>query len=403
MELLTPTGLRPAMGLRKPTLRLGLGAAVLGLTSVALVPSGSFASASTTNARAGSATTVASPFNTDLKGICPSTIVVQTNWWPEPDHGFLYELIGANGTINSQNDTYTGPLGSTGVNLEIKAGGPAVGYQTVTSQLYVNNSILLGLVGTDEAIENSAHQPTVAVFGEYEKNPTVFFWGNPSWSFSSVAAIGKSKDTVLLYSGETMTDVFLGKGWFNQAQLNTSYDGGPAQFVAANGNVISQGFATYEPYFYEHELKQWDKPVKVLLVGNSYPTYENALAARPSVLTQYHACLTKLVPLFQKALIDYVNNPTTVDQVLVKFINALDAKGFVLTDASGAAAVQVMKADGIVSNGPDGVIGSFQTSRVQGLINQLSPIFAKQGKAVKVGLVPSDIATNEFLEPSLHL
>lgn len=403
MKFLTSTGLRPTKGLRKPTLRVGLGAAVLGLTSVALSPSGSYASPISTRALAGSATTQASPFTTDLKGICPSTIIVQTNWWPEPDHGFLYELIGANGTISSQNDTYTGPLGATGVNLEIKAGGPAVGYQTVTSQLYVNNSILLGMVGTDEAIENSAHQPTTAVFGEYEKNPTVFFWGNPSWNFNSVAAIGKSKDTVLLYSGETMTDVFLGKGWFNQAQLNTSYDGGPAQFVAANGNVISQGFATYEPYFYEHELKQWDKPVKVLLVGNAYPTYENALAARPSVLAEYHACLAKLVPLFQQALIDYVHNPTTVDQVLVKFINALDAKGFLLTVGSGAAAVQVMKADGIVANGPDGVLGSFQASRVQGLINSLSPIFAKQGKPVKVGLVPSDIATNEFLDPQLHL
>jgi len=380
--------------------RAGLGVVVLGLTSV---PVFSLASASSTYAATAAATTAASPFTTDLKGICPSTIVVQTNWWPEPDHGFLYELIGANGTINSQNDTYTGPLGGTGVNLEIRAGGPAVGYQTVTEQLYTNDSILLGLVATDESIQNSAKQPTVAIFGEYEKNPTIFFWGNPSWNFNSVAAIGKSHHTVLLYSGETITDVFLGKGWFNQAQLNTSYDGGPAQFVAANGNVISQGFATYEPYFYQHELKEWDKPVKVLVVGNSYPVYMNALAARPTVLSQYHACLTKLVPLFQQALIDYVTDPVTADRALVRFVDALDAKGFVLTDASTAAAVQVMKADGIVANGTDGVIGSFDTSRLQGLITELAPIFAKQGKPVKAGLVPSDLATNEFLDPHLHL
>ena len=48
---------------------------------------------------AGAGTTAAAA--TSLAGVCPETIVVQSNWWPEPDHGLFYELIGADGTIDA--------------------------------------------------------------------------------------------------------------------------------------------------------------------------------------------------------------------------------------------------------------------------------------------------------------
>src|SRR6059058_1135184 len=93
-----------------------------------------------------------------LKGVCPDTVVFQTNWWPEPDHGFLYQMVGPNGTIDTNKNTYSGPIGNTGVNAEIRAGGPAIGFQQVTAQEYSDDSILLGMVGTDEQIGNSANQ-----------------------------------------------------------------------------------------------------------------------------------------------------------------------------------------------------------------------------------------------------
>src|SRR5437868_3606260 len=112
-----------------------------------------------------------------LKGVCPDNVVFQTNWWPEPDHGFLYQLIGPNGRIDTNKNTYSGPLGTTGVNAEIRAGGPAIGFQLVAAQMYQDDSILLGMMGTDEQIGSSANQPTRAVFAWYEKNPQIFFWG----------------------------------------------------------------------------------------------------------------------------------------------------------------------------------------------------------------------------------
>src|SRR5919198_2629390 len=204
--------------------------------------------------------------STSLKGTCPDTIVVQTNWWPEPDHGFLYQLVGPNGTIDTNKNTYSGPLGSTDVNVEIRAGGPAIGFQLVTAHMHQDDNILLGMLGTDEQIGSSANQPTIAVFAWYAKNPQIFFWGNPDWNFASSAEIGRSGATVLAFSGAPFVDVLEGKGQLNKSQVDNSYTGDPARFVAADGNIVSQGFVTAEPYIYEHEVQGWMKPVKFLLL-----------------------------------------------------------------------------------------------------------------------------------------
>ena len=42
-------------------------------------------------------------------------------------------------------------------------------------------------------------------------------------------------------------------------------------------------------------------------------------------------------------------------------------------------------------------------ARVQQLIGILAPIYAKQGKQTLSGLTPSDIVTNEFIDPSISL
>ena len=56
-------------------------------------------------------------------GCAPTTVVFQTNWWPQPDHALAYQLIGPDGEVDTSTNSYSGPLGSTGVDLEIRAGG----------------------------------------------------------------------------------------------------------------------------------------------------------------------------------------------------------------------------------------------------------------------------------------
>jgi hypothetical protein len=340
--------------------------------------------------------------NTSLKGICPDNIVMQTNWWPEPDHGLMYQLIGPNGTIDTNKNAYIGPLGTTGVNLEVRAGGPAIGFQTVTAQEYQDDSILLGMGGTDEQISTSADQPTIAVMAWYAKNPQIFFWGNPDWNFANVSDIGKNGATVLAFSAAAYLDVLEGRGALNKNQVDTSYTGDPSRFVAADGNIVSQGFVTAEPYIYENEVNGWKKPVKFLLLDKEVPIYQDTLVIRADKLDANRACLQKLIPMLQRAAIDYVKNPVPIDTMLVDYTSKI--KGGTQISLPGAAdAVQKMVSLGIVANGTDGVYGSYDTALVQQLINDYGPVFTAKGKAPKADLKPSDLFTNEFLDKSIKL
>jgi hypothetical protein len=390
-----------------PNRRLTLTASIVVIAAMtAACSSSKTKTTATPTTAASSATTAGSTtpgqYSTNLKGICPDNVVVQTNWWPEPDHGFLYQLIGPNGKADTGKNAYSGPLGQTGVNLEIRAGGPAVGFQTVTSQLYSDDSIELGMVATDESIQNSASHPTTAVLAWYEKNPQIFFWGNPAWDFKSVADIGKSSATVLAFSPATYLDVFEAQGLLKKSQVDTSYTGDPSRFVTASGNIVSQGFVTAEPYAYEHSIPAWSKPVKYLLVDPEFPVYQNAMAIRSDKLQAQGPCLQKLIPLMQQAAIDYVHSPDAVNAAIFSFAQKL--KGGIQVSLEGSkAAVQLMLSAGIVGNGTDGVFGSFDNSRLQDFIGKLTPIFASKNQPLKNGLQPSDIATNQFLNKGAHL
>lgn len=341
-------------------------------------------------------------YTTSLKGVCPDTVVIQTNWWPEPDHGGTYELIGPGGTIDASKNSYTGPLGKTGVNLQIRAGGPATGFQQVSSLLYQDDSILLGYVGTDEAIQNSVKAPTVALFATYDKNPQIFMWGNPSWNFKSVSDIGKSNAKVLAFDGATYLSLFEQEGLLKKSQVDTSYNGAPARFVTSDGNVVQQGFATNEPYAYENETRGWNKPVKFLLV-NEYPVYQSAVSIRADKLAANAACLTKLIPLFQRAQIDYLKDPVPVNNELLKIVGTYKTSGFALSAGGNGAAVNEIKKLQLVANGPNNTLGAFDSTRVQTLIDKLTPVFAAQHAKLKPGLKPDDIVTNKFLDPSIGI
>ena len=347
-------------------------------------------------------TAKASVYDTPLKGVCPDKVVVQTNWFPEPDHGYTYELIGPGGTADPAKLTYAGPLKNTGVTLEVRAGGPAIGFQQVSAVLAQDDSILLGYVGTDEAIQNSQTAPTIAVFANYDKNPQAWVWGNPEWNFKSTAEIGAAGVKVLAFEGSTYLDVFTNAGLLKESQIDTSYQGGPSRFVAEGGNVVQQAFVTSEPYAYENEVKEWGKPVKFLLV-EEFNVYQSALSIRADKLDANRACLEKLIPIFQQALVDYSANPGPVNDAIVKYVASLEGGGFVMTAGQAADSSKKQLELNLVSNGTNKTIGDFDDARVAKLIADIVPVFAGQNKPLKANLAPKDIVTNEFLDETIGL
>jgi hypothetical protein len=381
--------------------------AALAITATAC-SSGSSSSVSSSPATSGGAGAVPVADNLKAAG-CPSTIVLQTDWNPEAEHGGQYELLGPNPTINAGAKSVTGELVAhggidTGVQLQIRAGGPAIGYQTVSSQMYKDSSITLGYVGTDEQIALSATQPTVAVMAGLEISPQIIQWSptaHPTWK--TIADIGKTTTPVLYYQGASYMDFLIGQGILKKSQVNGSYDGTPTVFVASGGQDAVQGFATAEPYIWSHDVRSWDKPLKYELIADAgFNFYQQEIAVRKDKLAALTPCLKKLVPIMQQAIVDYIASPAPAEKLILQLVTAYN-NGWVYTQGTADYAVATMKKLGIVGDAPDGTLGAFTDARVQQLIGILTPIYAKQGKQTLPGLKPSDIVTNQFTDPSISL
>jgi hypothetical protein len=344
----------------------------------------------------------------NLKGSCPDPIVFQKDWQPESEHGFLYNLLGKGYKVDTNKKKVSGPLvaqgKNTGVNIEIRTGGPAVGFQPVPQVMYSDPSIHLGFVATDEAVQFSQKQPTTAVFAQMDISPLAIIWDPATYpQFNIIADIGRSNAKVLYTKGLSYMEFLVGSGILKRNQLDGSYDGSPALFVASNGKAAFQGFATSEPYLYEHEIKQWAKPLKYSLVNDAgYPVYFSSVSVRAGDKAKLAPCLKKLVPILQQSQIDFVANPEPAIAVILDLVKQYET-GWVYDKGLAEYSAKALKDLGMVDNGPDGVLGNFDMGRVNRIIDIMTPIMAGQKQTVRQGLTAQDIATNEFINQQTKL
>jgi hypothetical protein len=344
-----------------------------------------------------------------LKGVCPDTVVIQTDWFPESEYGHLYQLLGPGYKVDKKKKLLSGPLVAsgqdTGVKVEIRTGGPAIGYQTVTAQMYSDKSITLGQVNTDEAVANSKSQPTLAVVAPLEISPLMILWGTKAHpDFNTIADIGQTNTKILYYQTDAYAQYLIGAGLVRASQMDGSYDGTPARFVASKGTIANAGFATSEPYIFKNELQgkgSFDTRLQ-LINDTGYPMYSEALSIRAEDKDKLAPCLKKLVPIIQQSSVDFITNPDATNKLVIGAVKTIND---FWTYSAGMAdyAVTTLKNLGLVGNGPDKTLGNIQDSRVQRMIDILTPIYATQKKEIKAGLKPSDLYTNEYINPAIGL
>jgi len=403
-----------------PVVGLLLIAAACGSDNSSSSSSATTAAAATTTA-AGAATTASGAATTaaggatvggvnSLKDVCPATVTIQTDWNPEAEHGHLYQMLGPGYTVNADKKSVSGTLvdskgNDTGVKLEVRSGGPAIGFQTVTAQMYLDNAITLGYVYTDEGVQFSKDQPTTEVFAPFEKNPQMIMWDPTTYpNVSTIADLGKTGAKVLYFGGAAyMDDYLVPTGVLQKSQVDGSYDGTPANFVASNGKVAQQGFASAEPYIYQHEVPQWGKPVKFQLIHDTgYPIYSQAVSVKTGDLAKLTPCLKKLVPIMQQATVDYLNTPAKTNAIILDLVKQYN-NGWVYTQGVADYADKTMRDLGLVGNGPDKTLGNMDPARIDKIIGIVGPAMASQGKAIKDGLKASDMSTNQFIDMSIGL
>ncbi|WP_043658372.1 nitrate ABC transporter substrate-binding protein [Nocardia thailandica] len=342
------------------------------------------------------------PADQRLDGLCPDTVAVQLQWSPETDSGPIFGLLGPGYTVDADNNKITGPLVTggrdTGVKLEIRAGGPAIGFQTVPSQMYVDPGITLGLAHSEHAVAAAAKQPIVAVTTLLRGSPQMLMWdpaAHPDWR--GIADIGRSGKPIVVSKGQMYPDWLVARGLVKPEQIDASYDNSPSRFVG-DSSLAQQGFANAEPFTYEHEVRAWGKPVAYQLLRDvGYEGYARTVTVRADRVDELRPCLRRLVPMIQRATADFRADPSRVDAVVVDVV----AKNPKLTPYSAELAAFGSRAlidGGLIGNDTDGVLGSFDTARMQRVIDEFAPILRKGGADVPAGLRADQLVTTEFLD-----
>jgi hypothetical protein len=340
---------------------------------------------------------------------CPADIRIATDWFPEAEHGHLYELIGDDYTIETESEfSVTGPLMAsgeyTGVDVTVISGGAASSaFLQPDAMMYADDTIFMGYVGSDEAVVHSGEFPTVGVYAPLEKDPQMIMWDPETLpEVETIADLGAAGTQIRLFPGGFYIDYFLSEGIVTEAQLDYSYDGSPAGFVAAAGTVAQQGFASAEPYIYENEIAEWGKPVAYELINDAgYPKYAAVVSVIPENVTEYADCLTALVPVLQQATVDYYASPDETNAVILDAVATYDtfwvySQG--VADFSVATQVEI----GLVGNGTDDIVGNVDFDRVQSLVDIATGMYgADTEKNIVAGLTAEDIFTDQFIDPSI--
>jgi hypothetical protein len=375
---------------------------------VALIAAGcSNSSTSSGGQAAGSSAASGSP--SELKGVCPNTVVFQTNWWPQDEYGGLYRLVGAHPTIDSNKNRVTGTLvdngTDTGVKIEIRAGGPANNFTPSTSLLYTDNSIMFGGADLDQVAQVSGSgKPVLPVFAPLDLSPVVLMWDPTAHpTFNTIADIGQTDTKVIYFQGAVYMAYLLGAGLLRSSQVSATYAGTPDQWVASKGKIVQQGFVTNEVLQYQADPKVWGKKVAFQLVADSgYPVYPETLSVRPDRKAELAPCLKKLVPIMQRSDAAFAKDPDPTSHFISDLVSKYP-KAFPYTKQTADASVKAMLDNQILGNGRNKTIGDFDMDRVKRILTIVTPIFAAQKTPVKAGVTADQLVTNEFIDPNIGM
>ena len=338
----------------------------------------------------------------DLSEVCPSPLIIQTDWFPESEHGAMYQMVASDYSIDAGNQITTGSLIAgdfdTGIDIEIRAGGPAIGFASGSAQMYIDPEIHLAYISTDGSIILGADTPTVSVVAPLEKNPQIIQWDPETYpDVSSIADLGEQGIVVNVFAGGSFINVFVNEGVLSADQIDPSYNGSPTRFIAEEGAIAQQGFASESPYSYEIAYEEWAKPIAFELIHDAgLRLYSQTLAVRKDNLEALRPCLERFVPIVQQSVVDFATDPDRANAIIIDAVETIDSF-WEYSPGLAEFSVQTQKDLGLVGNGPDDTVGNMDEDRVNEVIDKITAA----GFDVIDGLRFEDIATNEFIDESI--
>ena len=338
----------------------------------------------------------------ELAGVCPSPLVVQTDWFPESEHGAMYELVGDDYVVDVDNKVVRGTmvLGGTelGIEWEVRTGGPAIGFSPVSQHMAVDDSIQLGYASTDQQINHWDVAPLMSVVAPLERNPQMVMWDPDTYpNIEGIADLGDAGVTIQVFGGGTFPEVFIAQGIWSRDQVDPSYNGQPARWVSEGGAIAQQGFASSEVYTYEFVFEEWAKPVAFQLLHDAgFQIYSQTVGIRPGDLEALRPCLEKVVPIIQQAAVDFDADPARANAIIVDAVLEFDA-GWEYPADLAAYSVQAQRDFALVGDGPDSVAGNMEAERYEKTLADMRAA----GMDIDADLTADQLFTNEFIDESI--
>lgn len=369
-------------------------ATLVGVTAIGVVPGSGAASVPPEGGDTGPVA--------ELAGVCPDPIVIQTDWFPESEYGATYGLLGDDYTVDADNKIVTGSLVSrghdTGVDVEIRSGG--VAGTDVETAMYTDDDVNFAYGTTDGQILKWDAAPLMSVVAPLEINPQIIMWDPETYpDVSTLADLGTEDITINVFGGSTFADIFVADGTWSADQVDPSYDGGPARFIAEDGSIAQQGFVSAEPFAYENLFEEWGRPVAYQTIHDAgFQVYSQTLAIRPDDLEAYRPCLEAFVPVVQQSAVDFVTDPTRTNAAIVDIVAQYDT--FWEYPAEIAEYSVATQAElGLTGNGGDDTLGDLDGARIDTVLQQMRDA----GLDIDADLQSGDLFTNTFIDPTIGL
>jgi hypothetical protein len=354
-------------------------AAVLGLLTL----SGCGAGATADTASSGASAAPAADGGGVLAGTCPDEVVVQLQWQPQSDQGAVFGLLGEGWTLDADQHSVTGALVAegedTGVDLTLRAGGPAIGFQSVPSQMYVDDTVTVGLVHGDQLVAAASEAPVVGVAPLLKHSPAILMWDPESHpEITGVDDVRASGAPVVVSADQIYPAWMVAHDLLDADQIDTTYDGNPARFVG-DPTVVQQGFGNSEPYTYENEVPEWGRSVGFGYVKDvGYDVYASNVSVRADRLEELAPCLELLVPMIQQANADYVAAPQAVNDLIVDVV-AQDPSYSPYSAGEAAYSAETLAAEGLIGPEEDGSVSTYDMSRVESFVADLVDVLEGEG------------------------
>lgn len=238
--------------------------------------------------------------NPSSRGAGLTSITLQADWYPQPEHGGFYTAL------------VKGYYQDAGLDVSIRPGGPYV----AAAQPVAVGSAQFGLSSSDNILEAIADgQPLVAVAATMQHDPQGIMVrkDSPIHSFADL-----NGHTVAVKTGAT---------WFEYIERRyqlTDVHEIPATMNVANfvadPQYIQQAFATSEPFF----AQQAGIQTRVLLTTDAgYSPYRVMFTTR-DFLQQHPDVVNRFVQASLKGWREYLNDPAAAHAAIAKLNPALN-------------------------------------------------------------------------------